>query len=152
MVSRVAVIAGARHHGSLRSVFSAICARVLEVIVACVMPESPRRLSTKRGSPPALPINLFQSTSTLVLRWPFVYVTLATFARYSLPHEPRDAFGCPRHTPFFRRPQPAARARPPRRRVDRHRRDHGQIRRAGGAGDLGHLHTGRTRRDPAAQP
>src|SRR5580700_2655447 len=104
MVSRVAVIAGARHHGSLRSVLSAICARVLEVIVACVMPESPRRHRLKRGSPPALPINLFQSTSTLVLRWPFQHVTLATFPRYSLPHEPRDPFGRPRRAPFFRRP------------------------------------------------
>ena len=38
MLSRVAVMAGLRHHGSLRSVFSAICARVLAgASKACVI-------------------------------------------------------------------------------------------------------------------
>jgi hypothetical protein len=43
MVSKVAVMAGERHHGSLRSVFSGICARVLDdETVACDIGTSSR--------------------------------------------------------------------------------------------------------------
>src|SRR5579863_1501531 len=66
MVSRAAVMAGARHHGSLRSVLSAICARVLDdVTVACVMLDVLVccALTLAARKCPGLPMNLFQSTS-----------------------------------------------------------------------------------------
>ena len=59
-----------------------------------------------------------------------------------------------RHGPPGQRPPPAPGARPPRRRVDRHRGHHRPVRRGGCPGHPGHLHAGRARRGhpPRAGP